>query len=144
MAKRNRWSGRSHKDNGNSEMVTALLSLGCTYSEVAKELKMSRNAIAGIVWRSERRPERKITPKQKVAQDKQPQPVSRKVDMSEPVSLALEMEDLRTGQCKYPQGDNPFTFCGQIAIMEKPYCPYHWALTHQAGSAISSQNLVQD
>ena len=45
--------------------------------------------------------------------------------------LNLPLEDLSAGQCKWPEGDGPFAFCGQpiaaapSSILTACYCPHH-------------------
>lgn len=41
--------------------------------------------------------------------------------------LGIALDDLERGQCRYPLGDGPFTFCGQPA--DGTYCAPHMALT---------------
>lgn len=38
--------------------------------------------------------------------------------------------ELQIWQCRYPQGDFPFEFCGRLRKSKSPYCPAHHALTH--------------
>lgn len=38
--------------------------------------------------------------------------------------------ELQIWQCRYPQGDFPFEFCGRLRKSKSPYCPTHHALTH--------------
>lgn len=41
----------------------------------------------------------------------------------------VSLADLEAGECRFPYGDGPFTFCGCEAIPGKPYCLPHHALT---------------
>lgn len=43
--------------------------------------------------------------------------------------LHLSLAELKLGNCRYPFGDGPFTFCGHQAIPGGPYCGPHAALT---------------
>ena len=44
----------------------------------------------------------------------------------EPVSLDIELLDLKPCHCRYPHGDNPFLFCGHPAkAFGTPYCEFH-------------------
>lgn len=45
--------------------------------------------------------------------------------------LHLNLADLEYGQCRFPFGDGPFTFCGCQTYEDSPYCAEHHALTHQ-------------
>lgn len=38
--------------------------------------------------------------------------------------------ELQIWQCRYPEGDFPFEFCGRLRKSKSPYCPTHHALTH--------------
>lgn len=45
--------------------------------------------------------------------------------------LHLTLFDLEEGQCRFPFGDGPFTFCGHLVREDgKPYCAEHYALTN--------------
>jgi GcrA cell cycle regulator len=46
------------------------------------------------------------------------------LDGATPVSLA----DHRDGQCRWPHGEGPFTYCGLPVQPGKPYCTTHFAL----------------
>jgi GcrA cell cycle regulator len=43
--------------------------------------------------------------------------------------LHLTLLELEPGQCRYPHGDGPFTFCGHPQAAGRPYCGPHAALT---------------
>ncbi len=45
--------------------------------------------------------------------------------------LALELHELERHHCRFPHGDNPFTFCGQNTEHGKPYCAHHAALCYR-------------
>lgn len=42
--------------------------------------------------------------------------------------LHLNLLDLQHGQCRYPFGDGPFTFCGCRTVPDSPYCEPHQEL----------------
>lgn len=48
--------------------------------------------------------------------------------MSEPLHLSLL--DLKKGQCRWPLGDGPFTFCGCDVQEGSPYCETHHAVAY--------------
>lgn len=50
--------------------------------------------------------------------------------------LHLSLLDLKQGQCRFPFGDRPFTFCGCAALEDKTYCEAHYALTHVAPTPV--------
>lgn len=52
--------------------------------------------------------------------------------LSAPESRRLSITDLGYGQCKYPDGDGPFFFCGNPQDADSSYCPYHHHLTLRA------------
>lgn len=130
-----------------------MLGEGYSYGRIAWELDVTRNAVASMVARhcagivrhkSVKGPTAKraltmVDPKPKPMPLKPGEvPPPRNVGIPEPTSLALDMEDLMAGQCRYPHGDAPFTFCGQPQNGEHSYCAYHVALTHQGGSVAPS------
>ncbi len=43
-------------------------------------------------------------------------------------SLRIQLVDLSSGQCKWPEGDGPFTFCGHRRHADTPYCREHAAM----------------
>jgi len=55
--------------------------------------------------------------------------------------LGVGLMDLKEGQCRYPYGSGPFTFCGHTAVEQQadensrrvflPYCKDHWLLCHK-------------
>jgi GcrA cell cycle regulator len=49
--------------------------------------------------------------------------------------LHKAFSDLDRGDCRYPYGDGPFTFCGHPTHEGKPYCIPHWALSMPAAIA---------
>lgn len=53
----------------------------------------------------------------------------REVRAADVIPLHLNLADLEAGQCRYPYGDGPFTFCGCEAMRGKPYCAPHHSLT---------------
>jgi GcrA cell cycle regulator len=53
----------------------------------------------------------------------------REVRAADVVPLHVSLAALEAGQCRYPYGDGPFTFCGCQALPGKPYCPPHHMLT---------------
>lgn len=42
--------------------------------------------------------------------------------------LHFSLADLQHGQCRYPYGDGPFTFCGCRTEPDRPYCEPHQKL----------------
>jgi len=59
---------------------------------------------------------------------------SPETDMAELRCTEVEMRgialvDLEEGDCRYPDGDGPFTFCGHPKLEGASYCGPHYALT---------------
>ena len=77
---------------------------------------------AGI---SKRQYQRRLAASRGVTLPPQPLPVSIRCDA--PVSRNLALVDLEAGDCRWPHGDSPFTFCGS-ARAGIAYCMYHDAL----------------
>lgn len=51
--------------------------------------------------------------------------------LPEPASLDIALVDLERGQCKYPHGDGPYTFCGHQVFPGEVYCPAHCAIAYR-------------
>lgn len=49
------------------------------------------------------------------------------MECAEVVPLHLALLDLAAGQCRWPFGERPFTFCGCPTFDEASYCPVHAA-----------------
>lgn len=47
------------------------------------------------------------------------------------VSLNLALADLMPGDCRFPYGDGPFTFCGHPKSSGSSYCPSHSAMVRR-------------
>ncbi len=51
---------------------------------------------------------------------------ARVVDVDVPVAERIQnLDDLEPHHCRWPYGDNPFTFCGRPKMLGKSYCPGH-------------------
>ena len=44
--------------------------------------------------------------------------------------IGLPLVELEANDCRYPQGEGPYLFCGQPAIEGSSYCAYHHRLCH--------------
>lgn len=73
--------------------------------------------------------------------DKRPRPSKPRAWLSKPLPplppieilkpenfLGLTMQQLGPRQCRYPDGDGPFFFCGQLAQSGSSYCAYHHSI----------------
>src|SRR5580765_1624401 len=46
-------------------------------------------------------------------------------------SGSVTLIELRDGDCHWPFGDGPScTFCGEICLPDRPYCPEHFRMAH--------------
>jgi GcrA cell cycle regulator len=52
------------------------------------------------------------------------------IGLADVIPLHVSFDDLRHGQCRYPYGEGPFTFCGCEALPSLSYCEPHHRLTH--------------
>ncbi len=95
--------------------------LGLCQPAPKKELRVKRDAI-------EHRLERRQRTKDIRSRLYQPEPLPtpKIVDV---VPLHLNLLDLDPGQCRFPYGDGPFTFCACPQFAGGPYCEPHLALT---------------
>lgn len=79
----------------------------------------------GLVPKKQAKPRPDIPPARQVivpAPDPKPEPPL----MAKPApSLRLQLQDLSKSQCKWPEGDGPFTFCGHRRFADTPYCREH-------------------
>ena len=55
-----------------------------------------------------------------------PKPAEPKAKPAPP--LRVQLVDMTSGQCKWPEGDGPFTFCGHRRHADTPYCREHAAM----------------
>lgn len=44
--------------------------------------------------------------------------------------LGIPFDELRPDDCRYPEGDGPFLFCGQPKFEDSSYCAHHFRLCH--------------
>lgn len=118
-------------------------------SEFGKSI--SRNAAIGRAHRMglDRRVAAMITvtrrapPRPRVAKPKIARPASEpeleiteiELRQADVEALQVSLIDLEFGQCRYPYGDGPFTFCALPAFEDGCYCAAHFALTHSLGRA---------
>lgn len=50
-------------------------------------------------------------------------------------ALHVSLLDLKPGQCRYPYGENPFTFCGCAILPSTSYCEAHYLFCYGGGTA---------
>ena len=94
-------------------LLRAARATGATDSEIGRRLGVSRNAVAGRAYRlGIKAPEENM-----------------KVPPA-PETGRYTLLDLPTEGCRWPYGDGPFTFCGELVDRSGPYCPGHRAKAH--------------
>jgi GcrA cell cycle regulator len=119
------------------EFVRELWAQGYSAGEIAQRLKpkMTRNAVIGLCHRNKfphgkRRtapmpsPE-PLPPAYSAREEPRPRPQPPKPEPS--AFLGLPLHELTDSQCRWPDGDGPFLFCGQPASLGQPYCRDHAA-----------------
>lgn len=114
---------------------------GLSFSQIADELnarfgtKFTRNATIGKAHRlGLKRVDPKPVPRLKTARERvfvararvaRPQPENApEAAPSEPLGLSLL--DMEAGQCRWPFGTGPYTFCGCSQAPKSSYCAAHY------------------
>lgn len=103
---------------------------GLSISQIGEELDVSRNAIAGKVYRLGL-PKRQSPISSKSAPAKKAPEALDNSDMEPsdlPLKLALRKIDWSRSKCSWPKGDpktTEFEFCGAEVVPGKPYCNDH-------------------
>lgn len=127
-----------------SEVLVALLAQGRSYAEIAEALNeqfstsYSRNAACGKGFRLRvtAPPKIRAIPKKR-KRDREYIPTVKPKQRIEEVRLRcaeieprhLTLDQLEPDDCRYPFGDNPFTFCGRLKVEGRSYCPEHFRLS---------------
>lgn len=134
-----------------SAMLMELLAEGRSFANIAVALNeqfntnYSRNAVCGKGFRLQVKapPKMKAPPKprkrdrERVQTVKPPPRVEEiRLRCAEIEPRHLTLEQLGPGDCRYPFGDGPFTFCGQTSG-DHSYCPGHAQLTRMHTRSIS-------
>lgn len=148
------WDALTREEKG--ALIKPLIELhGLTYSAIAKQIGVSRVAIAGAAHRNglespyspgangkkgQRRlktsePKSRIAPTQPIAPPDafiDRTPIKPKAWEPLPGTTPKPLEDLGHHDCKWPIGhDHPLSFCGQPAAPDKIYCDAHAALAYR-------------
>jgi GcrA cell cycle regulator len=100
----------------------------------------TRNAIAGKAHRvglplrcNRKKPRAKgVRPTRTVGFRRRPKCKSKPsaLPRGEPDHLHLKLAQLTDDTCKFPRGDENFTFCGQSVQDDSPYCNFHHRLCY--------------
>jgi GcrA cell cycle regulator len=152
--------GSPWKDPEKVEALRRLYGSGCTYTEIAKTLKVSREAIGGAVHRlglSREKPKplvkpkphqapfpprRAFTPAAKAnatggATAQVPKlksvPLPKAKPETRPIELRKPLLELGYDECHFPIGDprEPgYAFCAAPTQNSKVYCPEHYARSY--------------
>ena len=97
--------------------LMALWGEGIPTSEIGRRLGVTKNAVVGKVHR--------------LGLPKRNSPIKTEkvvVKVETPKSDEIQMDSLRPGMCRWPEGEpgtENFYFCGQPVVPEKPYCGHH-------------------
>ncbi|MFL6804372.1 MAG: GcrA family cell cycle regulator [Xanthobacteraceae bacterium] len=143
------------------ELLKTLWAAGLSCAQIAGRLGgVSRNAVIGKVHRlglsgrvtTERAPRvRSAQPRQPKAPRQRPtrplltdelyQPLAME-DIAAPDMRPCGLLELDSARCRFPvgdPGDADFYFCGGSPLPERPYCAFHWRLTHTPATAPQSR-----
>jgi GcrA cell cycle regulator len=131
------------------DLLRRLWGEGKTAAEIAKELGdgVTRNAVIGKAHRLKL--SSRVSPIQqntkKVKAEAKQQVAPRRIAKKIPVFKGKEinMEDLREGMCRWPNGDpqtDDFSFCGCQAVEGIPYCSTHAQIAYQITSRAKTLN----
>jgi hypothetical protein len=122
--------------------VRDLWAQGCSAGEIAARLKpkVTRNAVIGLCHRNQfPHGQRRTAPMSSpeplppayFVREERPQKVGNAHALKPAVPpaptefLALPLHELSDTQCRWPEGDGPFVFCGQPVTLGRPYCADH-------------------
>jgi GcrA cell cycle regulator len=124
------------------ELVRELWAQGYSASQIGRQLDppVTRNAVIGLCYRNQfphgkRRtapmpsPE-PLSPAYFLREEPKPPVVRPALQLrpqppQPPAFLGLPLEQLTDSQCRWPEGDGPFVFCGQSSVLGRPYCALH-------------------
>lgn len=117
--------------NSRIDLLRVLWANGENCKEIAKQLGggISKNSVIGKARRlglSERIRALPVTPRKPAR--------ARTVTLPKFLDgrfLGIPLTELLVDDCRYPQGDGPFVFCGQPAIDRSSYCRKHHALCYR-------------
>ncbi len=149
-------------------MVARLLRKGLTATQIGEHMKVSRNAVIGIVHRDKvlaeigfmrggytrqnrieaKRAAAKRTVVVKAVQpEPQPKPAPRPVvAFREPHVAPVPLMMLDACRCKWPVNNppprQPYLFCGEVKDATRPYCAWH--MTRSVGQGTPSEQRAPE
>lgn len=110
------------------ERVSSLMALwgeGVSTSEIGRRLGVTKNAVVGKVHRLGLPKRNSPIKAEKPETGGTVTPIAA---APVPSADAVQMDNLRPGMCRWPEGEpgtESFHFCGQPIVPEKPYCAHH-------------------
>jgi GcrA cell cycle regulator len=129
---------------------------GFSASECGQRMGVSRNSVIGKIHRlglsgKYRRPRergRRMTKASasKLAAQKSPnneQPPASRDLSEEPKRGSFDLLDLKFGQCRWPEGDGPYRFCGAPQVFDSSYCKAHHAMAHASGGQRAADRAAE-
>ena len=112
--------------------LRALHSLGFSYREIGKQLRMSRNAVLGKAHRLGL--QARIAPPPEGPQLRQ-RPMAIRVPPPAPHSQRCLIDELDGCRCRFPlwgfDPGEPRYYCGAPAELDGPYCEFHTRLVNR-------------
>lgn len=114
-----------------------------TYTEIGKELRLSRSAVAGKLKRLRAKGlidgrqttgardivvklrQRAGKPKMRVRVETIRLPSEVPAAVAAAPGGSKRLTDLKPFECRYPFGEGPYFFCGEPTVIGSSWCPYH-------------------
>jgi GcrA cell cycle regulator len=136
----------------NIQRIRSLAEGGFSASQIAAQIGgVTRNSVVGVGARNGIKfhgasggymgGRRTVQEKQENSNEPAPAPSRREIGGSvlreAPVSekdfkpLMLTLVELDHGDCRWPEGDQDFRFCGHPALLTMPYCKFHSRMAYR-------------
>ena len=110
---------------------------GKSYTEIGAALKRTRNGIAGLAHRLNFDRPKKIVEKKIPKKNKDVTPVTvaevkKDIKIGAPPSDEglKSLSDLGVNDCRWPFGEEDYTFCARPCLEGHPYCEEHFKLAY--------------
>jgi GcrA cell cycle regulator len=115
-----------------------MLQSTATYGDIARTLGVSRNVVAGMVYRL-RKNERINRPLPVRNNRLKKPPVEKKKPV---VKTGISFMELQPNSCRYSTGKNDlgYVFCAQVSVTGKPYCEPHCKMVYVPGRPDSKKD----